>query len=89
MPRIAHFPTIVIDHLETPSPLNPLGLKGVGKSGTLSVAAIIASAVEDAPAERGGGDADHVRGAAAAPGPGVVVVAPARRKAGFTYGNLF
>jgi len=46
-------PAILIDHLETPSPLNPLGLKGVGESGTLPVAAVIASAVEDALAERG------------------------------------
>src|SRR5262249_19733092 len=37
-----------IDHLETPSPLNPLGLKGVGESGALPVAAVVASAVEDA-----------------------------------------
>ena len=53
MPRPEDFPAIVIDHLETPSPLNPLGLKGVGESGTLPVAAVIASAVEDALAERG------------------------------------
>jgi carbon-monoxide dehydrogenase large subunit len=26
-------PPLAIDHLETPSPLNPLGLKGVGESG--------------------------------------------------------
>jgi carbon-monoxide dehydrogenase large subunit len=44
---------MVIDHLETPSPLNPLGLKGVGESGTLPVPAAIASAVEDALAARG------------------------------------
>jgi aerobic carbon-monoxide dehydrogenase large subunit len=37
-----------IDHLETPSPLNALGLKGVGKSGTLPVATVVASVVEDA-----------------------------------------
>ena len=55
MSRADDFPAIVIDHLETPSPLNPLGLKGVGESGTLPVAAVIASAVEDALAERGCG----------------------------------
>ena len=48
MPRADDFPPIVIDHLETPSPLNPLGLKGVGESGTLPVPAVVASAVEDA-----------------------------------------
>jgi len=48
LPRCADLPPLEIDHLETPSPLNPLGLKGVGESGTLPVAAVIASAVEDA-----------------------------------------
>ena len=48
MPRGDDIPPIVIEHLETPSPLNPLGLKGVGESGTLPVAAVLASAVEDA-----------------------------------------
>jgi len=48
LPRSDDIPPIEIDHLETPSPLNPLGLKGVGESGTLPVAAVVASAVEDA-----------------------------------------
>ncbi len=33
---------------ETPSPLNPLGVKGVGESGTIPTPAAIANAVEDA-----------------------------------------
>jgi carbon-monoxide dehydrogenase large subunit len=33
---------------ETPSPLNPLGVKGVGEVGTIPAAAAIISAVEDA-----------------------------------------
>jgi len=53
LPRGDDVPSLVIDHLETPSPLNPLGLKGVGESGTLPVPAVIASAVEDALAARG------------------------------------
>jgi carbon-monoxide dehydrogenase large subunit len=53
MPRADDCPSIVIDHLETPSPLDPLGLKGAGESGTLPMAAVIASAVEDVLAERG------------------------------------
>ena len=53
LPRSDDVPPIQIDHLETPSPLNPLGLKGVGESGTLPVAAVVASAVEDALAPRG------------------------------------
>jgi CO/xanthine dehydrogenase Mo-binding subunit len=53
LPRGDDVPSIEIDHLETPSPLNPLGLKGVGESGTLPVAAVIASAVEDALSDHG------------------------------------
>ncbi|MEM1949439.1 MAG: xanthine dehydrogenase family protein molybdopterin-binding subunit [Candidatus Caldarchaeum sp.] len=39
---------IEIDHLETMSPLNPLGAKGVGEAGVIPVAAVIASAIQDA-----------------------------------------
>ena len=53
LPRSDDVPPLTIDHLETPSPLNPLGLKGVGESGTLPVAAVVASAVEDALSDRG------------------------------------
>ena len=48
LPRADDIPPLEIDHLETPSPLNPLGLKGVGESGTLPVPAVVASAVENA-----------------------------------------
>jgi carbon-monoxide dehydrogenase large subunit len=53
LPRSDDIPFLEIDHLETPSPLNPLGLKGVGESGTLPVAAVVASAVEDALSQLG------------------------------------
>ena len=53
MPRSLDVPQIQIEHLETLSPLNPLGLKGVGESGTLPVAAVLASAIEDALSDRG------------------------------------
>jgi carbon-monoxide dehydrogenase large subunit len=33
---------------QTPSPLNPLGVKGVGEAGTIPAAAALISAVEDA-----------------------------------------
>ena len=52
VPRSDDIPPLEIDHLETPSPLNPLGLKGVGESGTLPVPAVVASALEDALSER-------------------------------------
>ncbi len=38
-------------HRESPSPLNPLGVKGVGECGVMPTAAAIASAIEDALAE--------------------------------------
>jgi aerobic carbon-monoxide dehydrogenase large subunit len=54
LPTATDVPTMVIDHLETPSPLNPLGLKGVGESGALPVPAVLASAIEDAVGPAGG-----------------------------------
>jgi CO/xanthine dehydrogenase Mo-binding subunit len=48
MPYATEIPPIEIAHLETPSPLNPLGVKGVGEAGVIPVAAVIAGAIEDA-----------------------------------------
>jgi CO/xanthine dehydrogenase Mo-binding subunit len=48
IPYAAEVPVIEIDHLETPSPLNPLGVKGAGEAGVIPVAAVLASAIEDA-----------------------------------------
>jgi CO/xanthine dehydrogenase Mo-binding subunit len=53
LPRSTDVPSLRIEHLETLSPLNPLGLKGVGESGTLPVSAVLASAIEDALAAEG------------------------------------
>jgi carbon-monoxide dehydrogenase large subunit len=39
---------IDVDHLETPSPLNPLGIKGAGEAGVIPGSAVFASAIEDA-----------------------------------------
>ncbi|MEM2066027.1 MAG: xanthine dehydrogenase family protein molybdopterin-binding subunit [Candidatus Caldarchaeum sp.] len=39
---------IAIEHFNIPSPLNPLGIKGVGESGVIPSMAVIASAVQDA-----------------------------------------
>jgi carbon-monoxide dehydrogenase large subunit len=41
-------PQIEILNMETPSPLNPLGVKGAGEAGTLGPPAALAAAVEDA-----------------------------------------
>jgi CO/xanthine dehydrogenase Mo-binding subunit len=35
-------------HLESPSPLNPLGTKGVGEAGAIPTGAAFAQAIEDA-----------------------------------------
>ncbi|MCD4534205.1 xanthine dehydrogenase family protein molybdopterin-binding subunit [Nocardioides sp. cx-169] len=49
MPYVTEIPDgIDIDHLETPSPLNPLGIKGAGEAGVIPSAAVFASAIEDA-----------------------------------------
>ncbi|MDU0312832.1 aerobic carbon-monoxide dehydrogenase large subunit [Phycicoccus sp. M110.8] len=48
MPYASEVPFIETDHLETPSPLNPLGIKGAGEAGCIPVSAVIASAIEDA-----------------------------------------
>ncbi|QCJ44389.1 xanthine dehydrogenase family protein molybdopterin-binding subunit [Bacillus sp. S3] len=48
VPSSCEVPEMKIGHVETPSPLNPLGAKGAGESGTIPVPAAIQSAVEDA-----------------------------------------
>ena len=48
MPYVTEVPKVEIDHLETPSPLNPLGVKGAGEAGVIPGMAVIAAAVEDA-----------------------------------------
>jgi CO/xanthine dehydrogenase Mo-binding subunit len=37
-----------LDHTVTPSPLNPLGIKGAGEAGAIPVGAMFAQAIEDA-----------------------------------------
>ena len=49
MPYVTEVPErIEIDHLETKSPLNPLGIKGAGEAGVIPSAALFASAISDA-----------------------------------------
>ncbi len=48
VPSSLEIPRITIEHLETPSATTPLGVKGVGESGTIGPAAAIANAVADA-----------------------------------------
>jgi carbon-monoxide dehydrogenase large subunit len=48
IPYSTEIPEIEIDHIETPSPLNPLGIKGAGEAGVIPVGAVLASAIEEA-----------------------------------------
>jgi aerobic carbon-monoxide dehydrogenase large subunit len=53
MPRAADMPPLEVVHLDFPSAINPLGIKGVGESGVIPPAATVANAVEDALADYG------------------------------------
>ena len=60
VPYATEIPNIEVLHLETPSPLNPLGVKGVGEAGCIAVGAVVASAVEEALKPLGAGKFHHV-----------------------------
>ena len=55
--RADDLPEVVTDHTVTPSPYNPLGVKGAGESGATGAPAAVANAVVDALAPLG---IDHV-----------------------------
>jgi carbon-monoxide dehydrogenase large subunit len=48
LPAAPDVPGCKIEHVETPNPLNPLGVKGAGEGGTIPAPAAIISAIEDA-----------------------------------------
>jgi carbon-monoxide dehydrogenase large subunit len=48
IPRASDIPDYVLGHTVTPSPVNPLGVKGVGEAGTIGSTPAIANAVLDA-----------------------------------------
>ena len=48
LPTCDVVPRIEIHHMESPTPLNPLGVKGAAESGTIGAPAVIVSAIEDA-----------------------------------------
>jgi carbon-monoxide dehydrogenase large subunit len=48
VPKASMFPTFVTSRTETPSPHNPLGVKGVGETGTIASTPAIVNAVVDA-----------------------------------------
>jgi carbon-monoxide dehydrogenase large subunit len=48
IPSAAELPSFVVGHTETPSPLNPLGAKGIGESATVGSVPAVQNAVVDA-----------------------------------------
>jgi aerobic carbon-monoxide dehydrogenase large subunit len=48
LPGASGVPRVSAHHLQTPSPLNPLGVKGAGEGGTIPASAAIVSAIENA-----------------------------------------
>ncbi|MDE2862868.1 MAG: molybdopterin-dependent oxidoreductase, partial [Chloroflexota bacterium] len=48
MPRAADLPVFQLARTVTPTPLNPLGAKGVGEAGTIGAAPCLANAAVDA-----------------------------------------
>jgi carbon-monoxide dehydrogenase large subunit len=48
VPRAADMPPMLVSHTVTPSPLNPIGAKGVGEAGTNGCPPAIANAILDA-----------------------------------------
>jgi carbon-monoxide dehydrogenase large subunit len=53
LPTASDVPRVEMAHLETPSPFNPVGLKGVGEAGCIPTGALFAQAVDDALADYG------------------------------------
>lgn len=48
IPAIGNVPRIEVAHMETPTPLNPTGMKGAGEGGAVGSPAALVNAVEDA-----------------------------------------
>ncbi|MEA2211914.1 MAG: aerobic carbon-monoxide dehydrogenase large subunit [Solirubrobacteraceae bacterium] len=48
LPTAAELPSLETDRTETPSPVNSMGVKGVGEAGTIAASAAVTSAVIDA-----------------------------------------
>ena len=53
IPGSTEVPKMEVHHMETPTPLNPLGCKGAGEGGTIPSAAAVAFAIEDALSDLG------------------------------------
>jgi carbon-monoxide dehydrogenase large subunit len=53
LPRASWLPSFELDETVTPSPVNPIGVKGVGEAGCIASTAAVANAVNDALAPLG------------------------------------
>ena len=48
MPRAEHIPDVISELIEVPARTNPLGIKGIGESGTIGAPPTVVNAVLDA-----------------------------------------
>ena len=55
VPSANEIPNVKLDHIETPSTTNPLGVKGIGEAGTIASPPAVVNAVNDAVAHLGVG----------------------------------
>jgi len=53
LPKASQLPWFELDRTETPSPVNPLGVKGVGEAGTIGATPAIVNAIVDALSQYG------------------------------------
>jgi carbon-monoxide dehydrogenase large subunit len=58
VPSAAEFPSFELDHTVTPSPTNPLGVKGIGEAGAIASTPAVINAVVDALSHLGVRDID-------------------------------
>lgn len=59
LPIATEMPNVEIHHIETPSPRNPIGVKGAGEGGTIPAAGCVISGIEDALGPDGPFITDH------------------------------
>jgi carbon-monoxide dehydrogenase large subunit len=48
LPSADEIPAVAVTHVESPTPINPLGVKGAGEGGTIPALAALVGAIEDA-----------------------------------------
>jgi carbon-monoxide dehydrogenase large subunit len=53
VPKASYFPTLEVDRTETPTDVNPLGVKGAGETGTIASTPAVVNAVVNALAPLG------------------------------------